>query len=100
MMNARGMEKTRGSQVAGRLAGKTALITAAGQGIGRASAVAMAAEGAHVYATDLNAEALRALAGNANITTRGLGVLDAAAIHPTPGPLPPLALPFNSPGHA
>ena len=42
----------------GRLEGKRALVTAAGQGIGRASALAMAAEGAEVYATDLNAEAL------------------------------------------
>src|SRR6266568_3199478 len=99
MMNARGMEKTRGSQVAGRLAGKTALITAAGQGIGRASAVAMAAEGAHVYATDLNAEALRALAGNANITTRVLDVLDDAAIERTLGELPPLDVLFNCAGY-
>ena len=42
----------------GRLAGKTALVTAAGQGIGRASALAMAAEGAHVLATDINEETL------------------------------------------
>ena len=99
MMNARGMEKTRGSQVAGRLAGKTALITAAGQGIGRASAVAMAAEGAHVYATDLNAEALRALAGNPNITTRVLDVLDDAAIERTLVELPPLDVLFNCAGY-
>jgi len=42
----------------GRLAGKRALVTAAGQGIGRASALAMAAEGAQVFATDVNASAL------------------------------------------
>lgn len=42
----------------GRLDGKRALVTAAGQGIGRASAVAMAAEGAHVFATDVNADLL------------------------------------------
>ena len=41
-----------------RLAGKRCLVTAAGQGIGRASALAMAAEGAHVFATDVNAETL------------------------------------------
>lgn len=42
----------------GRLSGKRALVTAAGQGIGRASALAMAAEGAKVFATDVNADAL------------------------------------------
>ncbi len=42
----------------GRLAGKRALVTAAGQGIGRASALAMAAEGAQVFATDINQDAL------------------------------------------
>jgi 2-keto-3-deoxy-L-fuconate dehydrogenase len=99
MMNAREKERARGSQVAGRLAGKTALITAAGQGIGMASAVAMATEGALVYATDLNAEALRALAGNANITTRVLDVLDDAAIQRTLGELPPLDVLFNCAGY-
>ena len=46
-----------------RLKGKRALVTAAGQGIGRASALAMAEEGAHVFATDVNMEALASLAG-------------------------------------
>lgn len=45
----------------GRLSGKRALVTAAGQGIGRASAIAMAAEGAQVCATDLNADLLEGL---------------------------------------
>ena len=40
--------------MAGRLEGKSALVTAAGQGIGRATAMAMAKEGAHVVATDVN----------------------------------------------
>jgi len=44
-----------------RLAGKTAFVTAAGQGIGRASAQALAREGAHVTATDLNGELLQGL---------------------------------------
>ena len=44
-----------------RLNGKRALVTAAGQGIGRASAIAMAAEGATVFATDINAETLESL---------------------------------------
>ncbi|MEL7303861.1 MAG: SDR family NAD(P)-dependent oxidoreductase, partial [Pseudomonadota bacterium] len=42
----------------GRLSGKTAFMTAAGAGIGRASALAMAREGARVIATDINAELL------------------------------------------
>ena len=47
----------------GRLQGKRALVTAAGQGIGRASALAMAAEGAEVFATDINEAALNTLEG-------------------------------------
>lgn len=48
--------------MAGRLQGKTALVTSAAQGIGRASALAMAAEGASVIATDINEAALSGLA--------------------------------------
>ena len=85
-------------RVSGRLAGKTALITAAGQGIGRASAFAMAAEGARVYATDLNAKTLASLDGTPNITTRQLDVLDDAAIERTIAELPPLDVLFNCAG--
>ncbi|KNG95633.1 SDR family oxidoreductase [Pseudaestuariivita atlantica] len=46
-----------------RLAGKRCLVTAAGQGIGRASAIAMAAEGATVFATDVNGDLLDGLEG-------------------------------------
>jgi len=63
-----------------RLAGKTAFITAAGQGIGRATAQAFAREGATVIATDLNEALLEPLAAVAGITTRRLDVLDANAI--------------------
>jgi 2-keto-3-deoxy-L-fuconate dehydrogenase len=62
-----------------RLTGKRALVTAAAQGIGRASALALAAEGAEVIATDINAQALAGLAGP-GITTRVLNVRDPAAI--------------------
>ncbi|WP_189413083.1 SDR family oxidoreductase [Neogemmobacter tilapiae] len=63
----------------GRMQGKRALVTAAGQGIGRASALAMAREGAQVLATDINAEALASLAGE-GIETRVLNVRDPASI--------------------
>jgi 2-keto-3-deoxy-L-fuconate dehydrogenase len=65
----------------GRLTGKIALITAAGQGIGRASALSFAAEGATVWATDINQAALDTLAAeNAAILTRILDVRDAAGV--------------------
>lgn len=66
--------------MAGRLTGKTALITAAGQGIGQAAALACAREGASVIATDVDAAKLDALAGASNLETRRLDVLDPAAI--------------------
>jgi 2-keto-3-deoxy-L-fuconate dehydrogenase len=66
--------------VTGRLNGKKTLITAAAQGIGRASALAFAREGAQVIATDVNAAKLAELAGTPGIVTRRLDVLDKAAI--------------------
>jgi 2-keto-3-deoxy-L-fuconate dehydrogenase len=63
----------------GRLNGKKVLITAAAQGIGRATAEKFAAEGASVIATDINMELLRTLKA-AKLTTRRLDVLDLAAI--------------------
>ncbi|HEX7157335.1 MAG TPA: SDR family oxidoreductase [Burkholderiaceae bacterium] len=63
-----------------RLQGKTALVTAAGQGMGRAGAIAFAREGARVVATDLRADLVAGLAGHAGISTRALDVLDDAAI--------------------
>jgi len=66
--------------MAGRLAGKTAFVTAAGQGIGRAAALAFAREGAQVWATDLNAKLLADLEGKDGIKTRALDVLDEAAV--------------------
>jgi 2-keto-3-deoxy-L-fuconate dehydrogenase len=65
--------------MAGRLAGRRALITAAAQGIGRAAALAYAAEGAEVIATDKDAAKLAELRAP-GITTRVLDMLDPAAI--------------------
>ncbi len=62
------------------LAGKSCLVTAAAQGIGRASAVALAKAGARVVATDINADLLSGLAGD-GIETRVLDVLDSAAVN-------------------
>jgi 2-keto-3-deoxy-L-fuconate dehydrogenase len=84
--------------MSGRLAGKTALITAAGQGIGRATAIAMAREGAEVCATDVKPALLDSLHGIANVTTRALDVLDDAAIEKTLNELPPLDVLFNCAG--
>ena len=63
----------------GRLDGKTCLVTAAGQGIGRASALSMLAEGAKVYATDVNEAALEGLAAE-GLDTFKLDVMDPASI--------------------
>ena len=64
-----------------RLAHKTLLVTAAGQGIGHAAVLAMAAEGATVWATDVNPSLLNAFAGQPHIHTAPLDVMDKAAIH-------------------
>ena len=82
----------------GRLAGKTALVTAAGQGIGHASALAMAREGATVIATDMNPKLLAQFAGVANVTTRTLDVLDDAAVAKAFQEAPPLQILFNCAG--
>ena len=63
-----------------RLQGKRILVTAAGQGIGRASAMMFAKEGAQVLATDVNTETLASLAETAGIRTLRLDVTDANAI--------------------
>ena len=85
--------------MAGRLQGKTALVTAAGQGIGRATAIAMAREGATVIATDVNDAALSGMTGIAGITTRRLDVLDDSAVAALIDELPPLQVLFNCAGY-
>jgi 2-keto-3-deoxy-L-fuconate dehydrogenase len=85
--------------MSGRLAGKTALITAAGQGIGAAAARAMASEGATVFATDVKPALLESYRGVANVTTRVLDVLDDGAVQRTIAELPPLSVMFNCAGY-
>lgn len=83
--------------MAGRLAGKIAFITAAGQGIGRGAALAFAREGAQVWATDLNAKALADLEGN-GIRTRVLDATDEAAINRLAGEVGQIDVLFNCAG--
>jgi 2-keto-3-deoxy-L-fuconate dehydrogenase len=65
----------------GRLAGKIAVVTAAGQGIGRATAMAFADEGALVWATDINEELLKDLNGiRPGMRTRRLDVRESQAV--------------------
>ncbi|SDJ02971.1 SDR family oxidoreductase [Billgrantia gudaonensis] len=81
-----------------RLHDKTALITAAGQGIGRAAALRFAAEGARVIATDIDDEKLQDLGDAKGIETRRLDVLDAPAVEALASELPPLDVLFNCAG--
>lgn len=78
-----------------RLKNKTALITAAGQGIGRATAERFLAEGARVIATDINIEPLQDLDG---AEVYSLDVTDASAIQPLTESLPKLDILFNCAG--
>ena len=81
-----------------RLEGKTVLVTAAGQGIGRASALGLAAEGAQVWATDRDVRLLESYRGVDRIKTAALDVLDKAAIGKLVATLPPLDVLFNCAG--
>lgn len=82
----------------GRLAGKTATITAAAQGIGRATAEAFAAEGATVIATDIDAAKLAELDGVAGIETRVLDALDGGAIAAAAAEIGAVDILFNCAG--
>jgi 2-keto-3-deoxy-L-fuconate dehydrogenase len=84
----------------GRLTGKTAFISAAAQGIGRATVLAYAREGATVIATDLNAAKLADLPAEAGgtVTTHQLDVTDAAAVATVLGQAGPIDILFNCAG--
>ncbi|MBK9364131.1 MAG: SDR family oxidoreductase [Rubrivivax sp.] len=82
-----------------RLAGKTAFVTAAGQGIGRATAEAFAREGARVIATDLDEALLATLAGTPGVEVRKLDVLDAAAIQAAAAAAGSVDVLFNGAGY-
>ena len=81
-----------------RLRNKTIVVTAAGQGIGRASALAMAAEGATVWATDLNPQLLASFEGVTRVHTAVLDVLDKPAIQALAARLPKVDVLFNCAG--
>ena len=85
--------------MSGRLAGKTAVVTAAAQGIGRATAEAFAAEGAAVWATDIDAGKLAGLDAVAGVTTRRLDVTDAAAVARAAAEIGAPDVLFNCAGH-
>jgi 2-keto-3-deoxy-L-fuconate dehydrogenase len=79
----------------GRLAGKTALITAAGQGIGRATAEAFLREGAAVIATDLNIDAVATIEG---ATPRALDVTNPEAVKAIAAEFPQVDVLYNCAG--
>lgn len=81
-----------------RLAGKTALITAAGQGIGQATALAFLNEGARVIATDINPTLLEVLAGQSACETAVLDVRDANAIQALAARIGTVDVLFNGAG--
>jgi 2-keto-3-deoxy-L-fuconate dehydrogenase len=83
----------------GRLQGKTAFITAAGQGIGRAAAEAFVREGARVIATDINAALLAELREASGCETRLLDVTDANAVAAVALAAGPVNVLFNGAGY-
>lgn len=85
--------------MAGRLAGKRALITGAGQGIGRATVELFAAEGAQVIAADINEQTLAELARMPGVEARRLDVTDADAMRQLVDGIETLDVLFNCAGH-
>lgn len=87
--------------MSGRLAGKTAVITAAGQGIGRATAIAFADEGAVVWATDINEQSLASLSnsGRPGIRIRRLDVRESQDVADFAAKLGTIDILFNCAGY-
>lgn len=81
-----------------KLTGKSVLITAAAQGIGRATALAFAEAGATVHATDINLDVLSGLSGMTGIVTHKLDVLDTVAVEALVGEIGAVDVLFNCAG--
>jgi 2-keto-3-deoxy-L-fuconate dehydrogenase len=85
--------------MAGKLEGRVALVTSAGQGIGRASAIALAREGAKVFATDIREDLFKDIAKeHPGITGFGLNVLEQAAVDAALKRTGPIDILFNCSG--
>ena len=85
--------------MAGRLEGKIAVCTAAGQGIGRKVAETFLSEGATVYASDLDAGKLAGLDAFGTVVTAGLDVTDSAAVAAYAASVPTPNILFNCAGY-
>jgi 2-keto-3-deoxy-L-fuconate dehydrogenase len=85
--------------MAGKLEGRVALVTSAGQGIGRASAIALANEGAKVFATDIREELFKDISkDHPNITGFGLNVMEQSAVDAALKRTGPIDILFNCSG--
>lgn len=80
------------------LLGKTVFITAAGQGIGRATALAFVNAGANVHASDINTQSLASLAREAKLATHSVDVRDAASVKQVIHNIGPIDVLFNCAG--
>lgn len=85
--------------MAGKLEGRVALVTSAGQGIGRSSAIALAREGAKVFATDIREDLFKDISKeHPGITGFGLNVLEQAAVDAALKRSGPIDILFNCSG--
>jgi 2-keto-3-deoxy-L-fuconate dehydrogenase len=85
--------------MAGKLEGRVALVTSAGQGIGRSSAIALAREGAKVFATDIREDLFKDISKeHPGITGFGLNVLEQSAVDAALKRTGPIDILFNCSG--